>query len=52
MWKCMQSLEFDFLWIVVIKYSKLWFIAIFYNVIMHKIEFDQAYYKDLLKRII
>jgi hypothetical protein len=32
----------NFLWIVVIKYSKLWFIAIVYNTIMHKLEFGQA----------
>jgi hypothetical protein len=44
--------RFNFLWIVVIKYSKLWFIVIFYNAIMHKIEFGQVYCLDLLDRII
>jgi hypothetical protein len=41
-----------FLWIVVIKYSKLWFIAIVYNAIMHKMQFGQAYCQDLVKRIL
>jgi hypothetical protein len=44
--------RFNFLWIVVIKYSKLWFITIFYNAIMHKMEFGQVYYMDLLKVIL
>jgi hypothetical protein len=39
-------------WSFVNKYNKLWFIGIFYEAIMHKIEFDQAYCKDLLNRIL
>jgi hypothetical protein len=43
---------YNFLWIFVIKYSKIWFMEIFYTVIMHKNEFCQAYCKDLLTRIL
>jgi hypothetical protein len=48
---CMQNLEIYFFWICVIKYSKIWFIEIFYEAIMHKMEFDQAHSIILLKRI-
>jgi hypothetical protein len=36
----------------VIKYSKIRFIEIFYEVIKHKIEFGQAYCHDLVKRVL
>jgi hypothetical protein len=36
----------------VIKYLKFWFIGIFYNAIMHKNRFGQAYYQDIVKRIL
>jgi hypothetical protein len=39
-------------WSFVNKYLKLRFIGIFYKAIMHKMEFGQAYCKDLLNRIL
>jgi hypothetical protein len=36
----------------VIKFSNVWVIEIFYEVIKHKMEFDQAYCQDLLTRIL
>jgi hypothetical protein len=38
--------------IFVSKYSKIWFLGILYKEIMYKMEFGQAYWIDLLKRII
>jgi hypothetical protein len=38
-------------WMFVIKYSNIWFVGILYKAIMHKMEFCQAYLKDILKRI-
>jgi hypothetical protein len=40
-----------YLWIFVINYFKMGFIAIFYKEIILKTGFGQAYYKDILKRI-
>jgi hypothetical protein len=34
------------------KYSKVWVIGIFHEVIKHKSEFGQAYYQDILSRIL
>jgi hypothetical protein len=42
---------FYFLWIFVIKYSKIWFIGILYKAIKYKNEFGQAYCRYLLKSI-
>jgi hypothetical protein len=36
----------------VINFSKIWMIGILYNAIMHNLEFDQTYCKDLLKEIL
>jgi hypothetical protein len=36
----------------VIKYSKFWFIGIFYKAVMHKNIFGQAYSIDLLNMIL
>jgi hypothetical protein len=43
--------DFTFLCILVIKYSKVWVIGIFYETIKHKMGFGQAYCQDLLTRI-
>jgi hypothetical protein len=39
-------------WNFAINYSKIWFIGIFYNAIMHKYGFGQTYWTNLLKRIL
>jgi hypothetical protein len=44
--------RFDLLWIFVSKYSKIWYLGILYKEIMYKMEFGQAYWIDLFKRII
>jgi hypothetical protein len=41
-----------FLWIFVIKYSKIWFIGIFYTAIVHKNEFGRTHYKFILNWIL
>jgi hypothetical protein len=44
--------DFTLLCIFVIKYYSIWFIGIFYNAIMHKMEFGQDYCRDLFTRIL
>jgi hypothetical protein len=44
--------RFDLSWIFVSKYSKFWFLGILYKVIMYKMDFGQAYWINLLQRII
>jgi hypothetical protein len=38
--------------LLVINFTKIWMIGILYNVIMHNLEFGQAYSKDLLNWIL
>jgi hypothetical protein len=47
-----KAWHFYLLYIFVIKYSKIWFITIFYKELILKTGFGQTYGKDLVKRIL